>query len=120
MSKGMTWALGVIATIVGVFGGVWAMDAHFTPREIHRIINEQQNKEFETAIVQIQQTFRDLQSDRKVEKARDAVIYWMKMENILRVECTKDCNNQSLRIQLDNAIREKRKAEDYLRQVEGR
>lgn len=120
MSKGMMWTLGVIATTVTIFGGVWGMDARFTPREIHKIGIAQGKQNLQIAMERVQQQFITIQDGNKLQQARDAVFYWMKMENALRVECAKDCNNQSLRIQLDNAIKEKRKAEEYLRKLERR
>jgi len=120
MSKGFMWAIGVICAVAGIFGGLWAADTHFTPREIHKITNEQQNKEFENAIVQVQQRFIDLQADRKLEKARDNYWYWSRVTRELQDDCRRNPNDQNLKYKLNRAVDELNKAEAYLKTLQGK
>lgn len=107
MSKGFTWTLGVIGSILCIFAGVWAMDAHFTPREIHKL-----------AMNQVTKQFSQIQSASELDRARAAVRHWTQQFVTLSVACAKSPNNVELRNLLNLATKEKCKAEAYLKNLE--
>ena len=118
MSKGFSWTLGAIAAVVGLLATIWGVDAHFTPREVHKIMNEQQDQKFEAVVTQIQQRFIDMNKDRKLEKARDNYWFWVREVETLQKDCMHYPNDAYKRQKLDNAMRERKKAEDYLKELQ--
>jgi len=109
-----------MVTVFSILGGVWAMDAHFTPREIHQITKEQGAKNLELAMNQVQQQFKTFQRTSELDRARAAVRHWTQQYVTLSIACARNPNNQELRNQLDMAIREKKRAEEYLQSLMGR
>ena len=118
MSKHFSWTLTIITTVFAIFCSVWAMDAHFTPREIHETCKTQGKKNLEIAMQNVQQQFIRIQRTGELNRARAAVRHWTQQYVTLSIACANNPNNQALRNQLNNAIYEKEKAEQYLKRLE--
>jgi len=101
-------ALFSIASIVGLFGSVWTLDQHWLPREIHNI-----------SIAQVQQSIGGVQKELAVQSSRSEVFYWLRRENELKALCARNPKDISVQKDLEEAMIERRRAEDEVKKLQG-
>lgn len=97
-----------VVAVIGFFGSVWTLDQHWVPREIHEI-----------AMAQVTQSIGGIQKEVAVQSARSEVFYWMRRENELKSECSRNPKDPSLKADLEQAIVERRRAEDEVKRLQG-
>lgn len=103
---GVSALLAMLATLLGF---TWAMDDHWTPREIHELFASS-----------VYNQFQELNKRNEIRDAQRDVQYWLKMEMFWRVEVSKDPNNAYKCQQLDNAVRQRAEAEKRQRKLQGK
>jgi hypothetical protein len=96
-----------LAGVIGLLGSVWTLDQHWLPREIHNI-----------AIGQVNQSIGGLQKEVALQSARNEVFYWMRRENELKAECARNPRNISTKADLEEAVVERRRAEDNVKKLQ--
>ena len=94
-------------SVVGLLGGLTALDNHWLPREVYTI-----------SYAQVQQDVRGLQKEMVLQSNRNEVFYWMRRETELRTECSRDPKNVAIRGELEEAIVERRRAEDNVKKLQ--
>ena len=97
-----------LAGVIGLLGSVWTLDQHWLPREIHNI-----------AIGQVNQSINALQKETALQSARSEVFYWMRRENELKSECARNPKNATAKADMEEAIIERRRAEDNVKKLQG-
>ena len=98
----------VLGTATTLLGFTWAMDRHWTTREVHELFAQSVYKQFET-----------MSRSSQIEDARRDVQYWLKMEMFWRVECEKN-HHPGNQQQLQHAIKERMAAEERQRKLQGK
>jgi len=93
--------------LLTILGGVWSLDQHWLPREIHNI-----------SIAQMQQSIGGIQKEVAVQSARSEVFYWMRREQELKAACAKNPRDALVKKDLEEAIIERRRAEDEVKKLQ--
>lgn len=96
-------AIGAVAFLVSLLGGLWTLDRHWTPREIHEIALAQQGQINEGFLKRLET--QGLQQDAN---------YWRRRVEDLKRDCAANPKNKQLQADLVDAIAEHKKAEDRL------
>ena len=100
--------LGGIAIVLGLFTGVWAVDAHFVTKEYHKLCMQQVN-----------QTIQGIQKQTAIQSVYDKLYYWQKMEMEISALLLKYPGNQNLQAKLRKVLKEIEKAEEELKRLLG-
>jgi hypothetical protein len=104
------WSVvGAFVVISGIIAGGWALEDHFTPREIHKVTTDQ-----------IYADMSQFQKDLAVQRAMDAVMYWRRVEWELQNACDRYPNDRNLRMKLQRAREERQRAERMLIDIQRR
>ena len=106
-------ALYLVAVILGLVVTAWAVDSHFTPREIFKIAMQGMQKEF-----------KSLQQDRLLSKAYRDIQFWTQQEASLRSQLAYAAHGTSLydeiRRQINEAVNQKCAAQRHLEQLKSK
>jgi hypothetical protein len=106
--KQVVWGtIGVVVVLLSLFGSIWAIDDHYTPREIH-----------ELTIADVYQSIRNLQLNNTLQREQDNVIYWQRIELQLENACDSHPNDAALRRKYNRARHERQQAEQRLREAQ--
>jgi hypothetical protein len=98
------WSVvGALIVVGGLIAGGWALDEHFTPREVHNLTKDQ-----------IYADMSQFRKDLAVQRAQDNVIYWQRIELQIQDACDRYPNDKALQRKLQRAQYERRKAEQAL------
>lgn len=108
MKKSICGAAAVLAMIATLLGFTWAMDQHWTTREVHDMF-----------AASIYEQFQKMDKRNDLRDAQRDVQYWLKMEMFWKVECAKNPNDQDARKNLNNAIQQRMEAERRQRNLQG-
>jgi len=108
MKKAACGAATLIAMLATLLGFTWAMDRHWTPREIHDLFAQSTVEQF-----------KQISKQNAIHDAQRDVQYWLKMEMFWRVQCQKlpHAGNQA---QLQEAIKQRQLAEERQRKLQGK
>jgi len=96
-----------VVTFLGILGGVWAMEEHYVPRDYYLL-----------SMDQVQMQMKSFQKTNLIQRAQDQVFYWIRLESQLKVELSKDPNNQYLIRELNEACLQKRNAQQRLNDLQ--
>lgn len=100
-------ALGGLGTILALMSGLWALDHHWTPREIHNLALAQTDKKVDKITEQL-----------GVMGLQQQEFYWKRREQDLKAEMRTRPNDRALREDYEYAIQERRRVEDEVRKIQ--
>ena len=100
-------SIAIIATLLGLLGGVWAMDKHYVPRDYYLL-----------SMDQVQQQISAFQKTNQIQRAQDQAFYWMRIEAQLREELARNPNDQSIQMKLNEVMRQKCDAQKRLNDLQ--
>ncbi len=100
-------AFAVVATVLGVLGGVWAMEEHYVPRDYHQLCMQTMT-----------QQMQDFQKTNQIQRAQDQVFYWMRIETQLREDLARNPSNISIQQKVSEARRLRCDAEQRLNDLQ--
>ena len=107
MKNGITKSIVIAGSVLGLIGGVWAMDRHFMPREVHKL-----------EMVAMSKAIQGIVDSNTIQRTQDEVFYWMRTEMMLREQVAKNPNDQSYRSRLKETIEKRTKAEQRLKELQ--
>ena len=108
-SKQIWSVVGALVVVGGIIAGGWALDEHFTPREVHNLTKDQ-----------IYADMNQFQKDLRVQRAQDNVIYWQRIELQIQDACDRYPNDKNLQRKFERARYERQKAEQVLKELQRR
>lgn len=100
-------AIASFGVIVGIVGGFIAIDKHYVNKEYHALCE-----------AQVRADMGQMQKQISIQRSYDEVFYWQRSEAQYRVMLNADPANAEIRRLLDEAVREKVKAQDRLRELQ--
>lgn len=109
MKKVICGCAALIAMVATLLGFTWAMDEHWTTRDLHDMF-----------VAATYEQFQKMDRRNEIRDAQRDVQYWLKMEAFWGVEVAKDPNNSYKRQQLNNAVKQRMEAEKRQRRLQGK
>lgn len=100
-------ALGGLGTIIALMGGLWGLDRHWLPREIHDL-----------AMAQTEKAVDKITNQLGVMGLQQQEFYWKRREQDLKAEMRTRPNDRALREDYEYAIQERRRVEDEVRKIQ--
>ena len=100
-------SIAIIATLLGLLGGVWAMEEHYVPRDYYLL-----------SMDQVQQQISAFQKTNQIQRAQDQTFYWMRIEAQLREELVRNPNDQGIQMKLNEVMRQKCDAQKRLNDLQ--
>jgi hypothetical protein len=100
-------AIAGLLLILSLIGGIWSLDKHWLPREIHDI-----------AMAQTKATIEQTRSQLEVMGLQQQEFYWKRRESELKSELRVKPNDVRLQEDYREAVTERRRVEDEVRRLQ--
>ena len=103
----VTKSIVIAGSVLGLVGGVWAMDTHFLPREVHKL-----------EMAAMSKAIQGIMDNNRIQRTQDEVFFWMRIEMTEREQLAKNPNDDLIRLRLDEAVQKKTIAEQRLKELQ--
>ena len=103
----ITKSIVVAGSVLGLIGGVWAMDKHFLPREVH-----------ELEMAAMSKAIQGIVDSTRIQSTQNEVFFWMRTEMNLREQLAKNQDDQSISLRLEEAVEKRNEAEQRLKELQ--
>ena len=97
----------IAGSILGLIGGVWAMDAHFLPREVHNLEMAAMSKAIQSIV-----------KNSQIQRLQDEVYFWLRLEMQSREQAAKTPEDIVLINKLKDIIYKRVDAEQRLKALQ--